>query len=133
MEHSYLYPVWVVLRPAEDVPGQWVAHCLEFDVVTQGNSPSHALNMAREATEIVVENQRDPFLRRAPDQFFVEFVKLLRNARKIELSQLENAGPDGENKFVAFMVTMPIDVRAPTFDVPLLLGADHVEPIRAHA
>ena len=32
----------VLVTPAKDVPGQWVAHCLQLDVVTQGDSISHA-------------------------------------------------------------------------------------------
>ena len=44
----------VLVTPAASVPGQWVAHCLNLDVVTQGESIQHAFMMAREAVEQVV-------------------------------------------------------------------------------
>lgn len=47
--------VTVQVFPAEDVPGQWVAHVIELDLITQGNSLRHALEMAGEAIEIVTE------------------------------------------------------------------------------
>lgn len=45
----------VVVHQAEDLPGQWVAHVLDFNVITQGLSPEDAIDMAREAAQIVVE------------------------------------------------------------------------------
>jgi predicted RNase H-like HicB family nuclease len=47
----------VLVTPAEDIPGQWVAHCLNLDVVTAGESIEHALEMAREAVlEVVADD-----------------------------------------------------------------------------
>jgi predicted RNase H-like HicB family nuclease len=34
----------------------WVAICLEYDVVTQGDSEAHAIEMIREAVELHLEN-----------------------------------------------------------------------------
>jgi predicted RNase H-like HicB family nuclease len=48
--------VVVLVTPAEDVPGQWIAHCLNVDVVTQGDSVQHAFMMAQEAIVQVVED-----------------------------------------------------------------------------
>lgn len=39
----------IVVSPAEKLEGQWVAHCIEWDLVTQGNSPAHAVAMLGEA------------------------------------------------------------------------------------
>ena len=48
-----------VVFPAEDLPGQWIAHCLELDIVTQGNSEQHALEMLDDALRLVAyENLR---------------------------------------------------------------------------
>lgn len=41
---------------AKDVPGQWVAHDITSDVVSQGNSPEHALKMLLEAIAIVASD-----------------------------------------------------------------------------
>ena len=43
------FPLRVVVYPAIDLAGQWIAHGLETDVVTQGNSPAHALAMMGDA------------------------------------------------------------------------------------
>jgi len=60
----------VFVRRAPDVAGQWVGHCPEVDVVSQGNSLRQAYEMTKEAVEIVVLDDldagRDPTLRAAP-------------------------------------------------------------------
>ena len=43
----------VGIYPAVDVPGQWLAQFSRPDMMTQGNSPVHALRMAAEALELV--------------------------------------------------------------------------------
>jgi hypothetical protein len=42
------------VQRAADVEGQWVSHCLDIDVVTQGTSLKHAIDMLCEAVTIVV-------------------------------------------------------------------------------
>ena len=39
-----------------DVPGQWTSHCLDLDIVSQGNDPAHALAMLEEAVTLCVLN-----------------------------------------------------------------------------
>ena len=72
---------WIVLREAPDVPGTWIGHCLELDVVSQGDSPAHALSMTIEAIGIVLEGDAesglDPRRRRAPEEDWEEFGALL--------------------------------------------------------
>jgi predicted RNase H-like HicB family nuclease len=53
----------VVLYPAPDIEGQWIAHGLETDVVTQGDSPEHALAMMADALQALASHQA---LRRRP-------------------------------------------------------------------
>ena len=48
--------VRIALYPAPDLPGQWIGHCLELDVVSQGNSASHALEMVAEAIELLAQD-----------------------------------------------------------------------------
>lgn len=38
---------------------QWVAHCIEYDLATQGDSEQHAMTMLKEAVELHLED-RDP-------------------------------------------------------------------------
>jgi predicted RNase H-like HicB family nuclease len=43
---------------------QWVAWCLEYDVVSQGNSEQHALEMIQEAVELHIEDMTPEELER---------------------------------------------------------------------
>lgn len=71
-----VYDAWVVLRRAEDVEGEWVAHCLDFDVIAQGVSMQEAAEAAKEAIGIIladdVEAKLDPYDRRAPQRFWTD-------------------------------------------------------------
>lgn len=57
--------MWVVAWESEDLPGQWVAECLDFHIVSQGNGPLHAIEMLQEAMLLVFEHdiahKRNPF------------------------------------------------------------------------
>jgi len=71
---------WVVFRPSQQIRGVWIAHALEFDVVTQGTSLAHAIQMVQEAIAMVVADDlkhgRDPYSRRAPDKYWDELREL---------------------------------------------------------
>lgn len=95
-----VFQYWVKLVPAPDVPGEWVAHCLDFDVVTQGHGLFHAMTMAHEAVAMVVlddlEHGHDPTTRRAPKVFWNEMYEVLQRARPVELRDLAAApAPEG--------------------------------------
>ncbi|MBS2028705.1 MAG: hypothetical protein JST54_12460 [Deltaproteobacteria bacterium] len=81
--HHFDY--WVTVRPSEDVPGQWVAHCLNIDVVSQGNSLAHAFEMIMEASLQTVMDDvaagRDPDERRAPQEFWTDLWKTMPKTR----------------------------------------------------
>jgi hypothetical protein len=51
------FPLRVVLYPAPDIAEQWIAHGLETDIVTQGDSPEHALAMMADALETLAAHQ----------------------------------------------------------------------------
>src|SRR5258706_5776124 len=84
--------VWVLMQPASNVPGEWLAHCLDFDVMSQGNSPSHALEMIFEAINITVEEdlraRRDPFARRAPDEEWKTLWSIVNSGRRTPVEEL---------------------------------------------
>jgi hypothetical protein len=63
------FPLRIVLYPAPDVKGQWIAHGLETDIVTQGDSAEHALAMMADALQTVTSYQavrRRPVLQLRP-------------------------------------------------------------------
>ena len=106
------YNMWVVVRPAEDVQGQWVAHCLEFDVVSQGNSLEHALEMVCEAVAMVVVDDRiagrDPLERRAPEEFYDGLYALLEHGEKVPTDDLGKL--DHECRIVAFATQLSLRI-----------------------
>lgn len=66
------YNFWMIVKRSLDLPGQWIAHCLDVDVVSQGNSFEQAFRMGFEAVAMVIaEDLRagdEPLARRAPPQ-----------------------------------------------------------------
>ena len=78
-EKPIIVEEWATLTylvfPSGDIPGVWVGHCLEVDVVSQGTEetgPEGAFQSTLEATAITIEldrrEGRDPFERQAPDE-----------------------------------------------------------------
>lgn len=55
MEFTVEFPLRVVIYPAPDLKGQWIAHGLETDIVTQGDSPEHAMEMMADALKTTIE------------------------------------------------------------------------------
>lgn len=48
----------IKIYPAPDLPGQWVAHDTESDVITQGNTRQHAKSMLTEAIQLINRKNR---------------------------------------------------------------------------
>ena len=88
----------IVVRRAPDVPGQWLAHCLELDVVSQGNSLQHAITMIREAVEIVVIDDLskgfDPLRRRASQEDWDDLWARMNKAGPIDLAETVRSEPE---------------------------------------
>jgi len=103
-----LYNFWVLVKPAEDVPGQWLAHCLEVDVVTQGDSIKHVLDMISEAVPMVVEEDlstgRDPHERRAPKEYWNELYQLLNDSEPTDLARVMEHDPSSLSLVAAQLV-----------------------------
>ena len=80
-----VYDAWVVLRRAEDVKGEWVAHCLDFDLVAQGLSMQEAAEAAKEAIGLVltddIEAKLNPYDRRAPQRFWTDLYDTIADSR----------------------------------------------------
>ena len=95
---SATYKVSVLVMEAEDIPGEWVSHCLDFDLISQGLSPTDALDAIREAIVMVLEddlaNGLDPLERpRAPERDWVIFNSVLERGHPIE--DMAEHGPIG--------------------------------------
>jgi predicted RNase H-like HicB family nuclease len=142
-EPNGVYAAWIVIFPAEDVPGTWVAHALEFDVVTQGSNAEDAYAMATEAVTMVLTEDlregRDPYARRAPDECWKPLREMFDHGERLDAPKFlerlkESAG------FSAFAVNVwfrlagvaPESSRSrKSFDAPLAFGSHDGSP--AHA
>jgi predicted RNase H-like HicB family nuclease len=102
MQNAFQARVWILIERADDVAGEWVAHCLDFDVIAQGTSLHHAFEMAKESVEMVViddlERGADPRARRAPDEHWKRLSSILDRSEKASSSVL----PADESKVAAF-------------------------------
>ena len=91
MQHRY--DLWFVVKRAEDLPDQWVAHCLDLDVVTQGNGAAHALRMLGEACVMTImhalEAGKDPLAgQRAPDEYWNELYDMMERGERVAPSDV---------------------------------------------
>lgn len=41
----------------DELPGVWIAHCLELDILSQGDSPEHAMQLLCDALHLVGEDR----------------------------------------------------------------------------
>jgi regulator of nucleoside diphosphate kinase len=57
--------LWVVIKPSNDTPGQWVARCLNLDIISISASPEGALRAAAEAVTACLRGLK-PLPRRRP-------------------------------------------------------------------
>lgn len=78
----------VLVSRAPDVPGEWVAHCLNLDVISQGRSVREAIDAVCEAVTMVVEADLargvDPLKREsAPEEFWESFSSILRRGQPV--------------------------------------------------
>lgn len=99
---------WFLFERAEDIPGVWIAHCLDLHVVTQGASLGHALEMALEATRIVLdadaESGRNPLERRAPPEYWEKLYQLMdKPKQRVAFDALK----EDEVKIVALYKEVP--------------------------
>lgn len=81
--------VWVLATPAERVPGEWIAHCLNLDIVSQGPSLHDALEAVREAIRMAVhddlEQDLDPLDRpQAPEECWEDMQRVLQRGMPLE-------------------------------------------------
>ena len=79
----------VLVTRAEDIEGEWISHCLELDVMSQGDSIAQALAGIAEAIAMAVEDDLshglDPFSRRrAPDEYWHQMDAVIATGRPVQ-------------------------------------------------
>ena len=123
MQRVFQARVWILIERAKDVPGEWVSHCLDFDVVMQGRTIREAFEAVQESVSMIIvddlQRGADPRARRAPEEFWTHLSKLLDRADK----QVGAGMPPDESKLSAFAAEMHINVQSVT---PADLARHHV-------
>ncbi|MES1204707.1 MAG: hypothetical protein ABUS79_02100 [Pseudomonadota bacterium] len=127
-----VFNMWVVARPADDLPDQWVAHCLDLDVVTQGTSFEHVIEMVKEASLMVVCDDlaagKEPTLRRAPDECWAEMRQIVTTGKPVSMDLLSRV-PRANFGSVAVQLELSVDLghavrghdhKEPSFNMPLV-------------
>jgi predicted RNase H-like HicB family nuclease len=85
----------VLVRRAPDVEGQWIAHCLNWDLVSQGDSPSDAFQMIGEAVVLATQEDEaaelDPADRpAAPQELWDLFHRTLHSGARISSTDADH-------------------------------------------
>lgn len=115
---------WVIAYPAPDLPGQWLSQCLDFDVMSQGNSPTHAIAMILEAVEIVLANEitqgRNPFTFRPA-----------RPADWLKLWSLVQSGTLGSDQELERLPERNVELVATQIEITLSGKSLRLRPARA--
>lgn len=85
------FTLTAVLKPSEDIPGRWVSHCLELDVLSEGDTLSAAMGMLLEAVMMTLKDDlnggRDPLARRAPKGFWLELDRIVKAGTPVTFTQ----------------------------------------------
>ncbi len=108
------YTFWIKVTPTE-LEGQWIAHCPDFDVMSQGNGPAHAVKMLQEALAMSFAEDLvagvDPHSRRVGTDEWDAFKALL--ARSVPCT-LE----DGTRRRATLVTSASMTVRYREHSVP---------------
>ena len=124
MPESRELNLWVVLHRPEQPKGDWAAHCLEIDVVSQGRSPRHAIEMVAEAIVMTlradITKKRLPSRRRAPDEFWDELWDILRNSEPTSLAKSSAGAIALAGQLVLRVESKPRRRAAHPWEVPAL-------------
>jgi hypothetical protein len=112
-----IHPLWFIGCPSEDVPGDWEAHCLEFDLFAQGQSLHEALVLCAEAAGIHISEslreQRDPYATRAPESFWSLRDSIVDAGEKLSPEQYNaiiHSRHSGESWVLVAELPIPVDI-----------------------
>jgi len=105
-----LFTCWVMIERSEDGDGSWLGHCLEFDIVSQGDNASHALDMIREATAMMLMDdlndgvEPDKVRSRAPLEIWQALFDMMKTGERIPLAQIRSGERNDVKKFATQIV-----------------------------
>lgn len=100
-----------LIHQEKSLEGQWVAHCLNLDLVSQGNSPAHAIRMILEATSIAVlddlEAGLDPAGRpSAPKELWDLFARTQQTGTRVAAPDVDRLPSASKHLVIALVAYM---------------------------
>lgn len=108
MIEQKVFSGWAYITRAPDVPGSWLAHFLDFDIMSVGDSPQHALEMVREAAGLALADDlntgHDPRNRQADPAEWEPLMRLIDKHTKVKVAQLDERA--SEFKEFAALITV---------------------------
>jgi hypothetical protein len=123
-----IHTLWFIGRPSDDVPGDWEAHCLEFDLVGQGENLREALELSVEAAAIHIREslraQCDPYAARAPEEFWALRDNIISAGEKLSPEQFHEIIHSGGNWVLAAEIPVEVDI-----DFNVVDGQPGLEPM----
>lgn len=88
---------WAYITRAEDIPGCWISHCVDFNIMSVGDSPQHALDMVREAVGLALADDlnhgRDPHARKADSEDWAPLMRLFEKHTRVAIAEMDSLGP----------------------------------------
>lgn len=101
------FTFWFLAHEAQDLPGQWVTHCLDLDLVSQGVSVRDALENICDAVSMVLEEGHLERYRRAPEQDWALFRQTQEEGDRVELEELVSAPERLQGNVLVGSITVP--------------------------
>ncbi len=109
------FDLTAVIKPAEDIPGRWVSHCLELDVVSEGDTLTAAMGMLIEAAEMAITDDlnggRNPLARRAPKEFWLELDRIVKAGIPVTASQAHHPPTYSNWKALTCQFSIRVEVK----------------------
>lgn len=127
--HKRVYSCWIVVEPAEDIAGQWVSHCLNFDIISQGATAKEAADSVCEAVAASIVDdltkQLDPLERgtTTPPEDWERLDKILKAGTPVKMSEVSANAKLCLAKQVNFAVEV-VEVK-----IPVTPGNVEIEPV----
>ncbi len=101
------FTFWFIAHEAHDLPGQWVTHCLDLDLVSQGSSVGDALENICDAVSMVLEEGHLDRYKRAPERDWDLLRQTQEEGERVELEELVSTPERFQDNFLVGSITVP--------------------------
>ena len=123
----------ILIQATPDVDEQWIAHCLNWDLVSQGDSPKHAMEMIVEAILIAIEDDRaaglDPTDRpSAKREYWDRFLSVQQGGTRIAAADIESLPESRRTSIAAVLYLSAIDIRSVERPFSVIRGVPNAPP-----